>query len=236
MRRVRPVLRQQAGIRGHRGTRPDRHLLQASGPQDRPLPGLQESQEDRSGLHPAHPEGGGKDGLAPQDLRLPAGPLPPGPLLVAPLGVGRPGNRASGGNLGPRAGDSGGSGRGYQRKSGRLVRLTGLPPARKKAGLPASWRDRFLAEAAMPRRCALSGKSVQYGNNVSHANNKTRRRLMSNLQVGSVLSDALGHTVRLRITPRGMKTIEHNGGIDAYLLGTNNSKLSPEMKVLKRRG
>jgi large subunit ribosomal protein L28 len=87
----------------------------------------------------------------------------------------------------------------------------------------------------MPRRCALSGKSVQYGNNVSHANNKTRRRFMSNLQVGSVLSDALGHTVRLRITPRGMKTIEHNGGIDSYLLGTNDSKLSPEMKVLKRR-
>ena len=53
----------------------------------------------------------------------------------------------------------------------------------------------------MPRRCALSGKSVQYGNNVSHANNKTRRRFLSNLQVGSVLSDALGHTVRLRLTP-----------------------------------
>jgi large subunit ribosomal protein L28 len=87
----------------------------------------------------------------------------------------------------------------------------------------------------MPRRCALSGKSVQYGNNVSHANNKTRRRFMSNLQVGSVLSDALGHTVRLRLTPRGMKTIEHNGGIDAYLLGTNDSKLSPEMLGLKRR-
>ena len=87
----------------------------------------------------------------------------------------------------------------------------------------------------MPRRCALSGKSVQYGNNVSHANNKTKRRFMSNLQVGSVLSDALGHSVRLRITPRGMKTIEHNGGIDAYLLGTNDSKLSPEMMVLKRR-
>ena len=47
----------------------------------------------------------------------------------------------------------------------------------------------------MPRRCALSGKAVQYGNNVSHANNKTRRRFMSNLQVASVLSDALGHSV-----------------------------------------
>ena len=87
----------------------------------------------------------------------------------------------------------------------------------------------------MSRACELTGKSVQYGNNVSHANNKTRRRFMSNLQVASVLSDALGHSVRLRLTPRGIKTIEHNGGIDAYLLGTNDSKLSPEMKVLKRR-
>jgi large subunit ribosomal protein L28 len=87
----------------------------------------------------------------------------------------------------------------------------------------------------MPRRCALSGKSVQYGNNVSHANNKTKRRFMSNLQVGSVLSDALGHSVRLRITPRGMKTIEHNGGIDAYLLGMRNSQLLPDVLALKRR-
>ena len=87
----------------------------------------------------------------------------------------------------------------------------------------------------MTRRCALSGKAVQYGNNVSHANNKSRRRFMSNLQVASVLSDVLGHSVRLRLTPRAVKTIEHNGGIDAYLLGTNTSKLSPEMTVLKRR-
>jgi large subunit ribosomal protein L28 len=93
----------------------------------------------------------------------------------------------------------------------------------------------FLAETAMPRRCALSGKSVQYGHNVSHANNKTKRRFMSNLQVASVLSDVLGHSIRLRLTPRGIKTIEHNGGIDAYLLGTNDSKLSPEMLTLKRR-
>ena len=87
----------------------------------------------------------------------------------------------------------------------------------------------------MSRSCELTGKGVQSGNNVSHANNKTKRRFMSNLQVASVLSDVLGHSIRLRLTPRGMKTIEHNGGIDAYLLGTNDSKLSPEMTVLKRR-
>jgi large subunit ribosomal protein L28 len=87
----------------------------------------------------------------------------------------------------------------------------------------------------MSRTCELTAKSVQYGNNVSHANNKTKRRFMSNLQVASVLSDALGHSIRLRLTPRGIKTIEHNGGIDAYVLGTNDSKLSPEMLTLKRR-
>ena len=87
----------------------------------------------------------------------------------------------------------------------------------------------------MSRTCELTAKAVQTGNNVSHANNKSKRRFMSNLQVASVLSDALGHAVRLRLTPRGIKTIEHNGGIDAYLLDTNDSKLSPEMKVLKRR-
>ena len=87
----------------------------------------------------------------------------------------------------------------------------------------------------MARRCELTGKAVLTGNTVSHANNKSRRRFMSNLQVASVLSDALGHSIRLRLTPRGIKTIEHNGGIDAYLLGTNDSKLSPEMLTLKRR-
>ena len=87
----------------------------------------------------------------------------------------------------------------------------------------------------MPRRCALSGKSVQYGNNVSHANNKTKRRFMSNLQVASVLSDVLGHSIRLRLTPRGIKTIEHNGGIDAYLLATPNRNLPEEALTLKRR-
>ena len=87
----------------------------------------------------------------------------------------------------------------------------------------------------MTRRCELSGKSVQVGNIVSHANNKTKRRFLPNLQDTSVLSDALGHTVRLRLTPRAIRTLEHNGGLDAYLLGTGNSKLSDEMKALKRR-
>ena len=87
----------------------------------------------------------------------------------------------------------------------------------------------------MSRRCLISGKGVLTGNNVSHANNKTRRRFLPNLQETSVLSDALGQMVRLRVTTRGLKTIEINGGIDAFLLSVNDSKLSEEALRLKRR-
>jgi large subunit ribosomal protein L28 len=87
----------------------------------------------------------------------------------------------------------------------------------------------------MSRRCEITGKGVLSGNNVSHANNKTRRRFLPNLQVTSLLSDILGHDVRLRLSTRGIRTVEHNGGIDAYLLGTPTTRLTPEAKALKRR-
>jgi large subunit ribosomal protein L28 len=87
----------------------------------------------------------------------------------------------------------------------------------------------------MSRRCLISGKGVLTGNNVSHANNKTRRRFLPNLQEASLLSDALNQKVRLRVSTRGLKTIEINGGIDAYLLSVNDSKLSTEALRLKRR-
>ncbi|MBW7852072.1 MAG: 50S ribosomal protein L28 [Rhodospirillales bacterium] len=87
----------------------------------------------------------------------------------------------------------------------------------------------------MSRRCAVTGKGVLTGNNVSHANNRTRRRFLPNLQETSVLSDTLGQMVRLRVSANGLKTIEHNGGIDAFLLGTSDTKLSAEAVRLKRR-
>ncbi|WP_096704590.1 50S ribosomal protein L28 [Magnetospirillum sp. 15-1] len=87
----------------------------------------------------------------------------------------------------------------------------------------------------MARRCAITGKGVLTGNNVSHANNKTRRRFLPNLQEASLLSDALGHAVRLRISTNGLKTIEHNGGIDLYLLSIASTKLSAEARRLKKR-
>jgi large subunit ribosomal protein L28 len=87
----------------------------------------------------------------------------------------------------------------------------------------------------MSRRCEITGKGVLTGNNVSHANNKTRRRFLPNLQETTLLSDILGADVKLRLSTRGIRTVEHNGGIDAFLLTTNNSKLPEEAKVLKRR-
>ncbi len=87
----------------------------------------------------------------------------------------------------------------------------------------------------MSRRCQLTGKTVLTGNNVSHANNKTRRRFLPNLQDYSLLSDALGGPVRMRLSTRAMRTVEHNGGIDAFLLATPTSKLTEEGQALKRR-
>lgn len=87
----------------------------------------------------------------------------------------------------------------------------------------------------MSRRCSMTGKGVLAGNNVSHAHNKTRRRFLPNLQVTSLLSDALGEVVRLRLSARAIRTIEHKGGLDRYLLDTSDSKLPEEALALKRK-
>jgi large subunit ribosomal protein L28 len=86
----------------------------------------------------------------------------------------------------------------------------------------------------MSRRCEISGKGVLTGNNVSHANNKSRRRFLPNLQEQALLSDVLG-TVRMRLTTHALRTIEHNGGLDAFLISTPNRKLPEEAQVIKRR-
>jgi large subunit ribosomal protein L28 len=81
----------------------------------------------------------------------------------------------------------------------------------------------------------MTGKGVLTGNNVSHANNKTRRRYLPNLQETSLLSDALGTQVRVRLCTRALRTIEHNGGLDGFLLSTPNRNLPNEAQALKRR-
>jgi len=87
----------------------------------------------------------------------------------------------------------------------------------------------------MARRCAVTGKGVLTGNNVSHANNKTRRRYLPNLQEASFFSDILGSPIRLRLSTNGIRTVEHNGGLDAFLLGTPDRRLPTEAITLKRR-
>ncbi len=87
----------------------------------------------------------------------------------------------------------------------------------------------------MARRCDFTGKGVQTGNNVSHANNRTRRRFLPNLQDVSLMSDVLGTTVQLRLSTRAIRTVEKRGGIDAYLLSTSSEKLGTKARELKRR-
>jgi large subunit ribosomal protein L28 len=86
----------------------------------------------------------------------------------------------------------------------------------------------------MARRCAVTGKGVLTGNNVSHANNKTRRRFLPNIQEVTLLSDALGRSVKLRVSVNGLRSIEHNGGLDNWLLKARAATLSPEALKLKR--
>lgn len=87
----------------------------------------------------------------------------------------------------------------------------------------------------MARRCDLTGKGMQYGNNVSHSNRKTRRRFEPNLRQVSLQSDALGKPVALRICAHTLRSVEHNGGLDSYLLTTSNLKLTLEAQRIKRQ-
>ena len=86
----------------------------------------------------------------------------------------------------------------------------------------------------MARRCELTGKAVQAGNNVSHANNKSRRRFLPNLSEVTLTSDALGQSVRLRITSHALRSVEHRGGLDSFLAKASDADLSVRARRLKR--
>jgi large subunit ribosomal protein L28 len=87
----------------------------------------------------------------------------------------------------------------------------------------------------MARRCTLTRKGVLTGNNVSHANNKTRRRFLPNLQSRRLFSEALGENVRLRIAANTLRTIEKRGGLDGYLLLASSTDLPGNLIRLKDR-
>ena len=86
----------------------------------------------------------------------------------------------------------------------------------------------------MSRICELTGRSRQVGHNVSHANNKTKRVFLPNLQNVTLISDSLGKRVRLRVSTHGLRSVEHVGGLDNWLLKTADAKLSLKARRLKR--
>ena len=87
----------------------------------------------------------------------------------------------------------------------------------------------------MSRVCELSSKAVQYGNNVSHANNKTRRRFLPNLVNVTLISEALNQNVSLRISAHALRSVEHRGGLDAFLIKADEKELSQRARLLKRQ-
>ena len=87
----------------------------------------------------------------------------------------------------------------------------------------------------MARRCVLTGKGVLTGNNVSHANNKTRRRFLPNLRRQRLYSETLAEGIRLRISAHALRTVEHRGGLDGFLLAAADSELRGDLRRLKRR-
>ena len=86
----------------------------------------------------------------------------------------------------------------------------------------------------MSRICELTGKGRQIGHNVSHANNKTKRVFLPNLQNVTLLSEKLDRSIKLRVSAHGLRSVEHNGGLDNWLLKTADDKLSPRALKLKR--
>jgi large subunit ribosomal protein L28 len=87
----------------------------------------------------------------------------------------------------------------------------------------------------MSRRCELTAKGVQVGHKVSHSNIKTKRRFLPNLCNVTMISDTLGRSVRLRVSANAIKSVDHRGGLDAYLLKAKADELSPRALDLKRQ-
>jgi large subunit ribosomal protein L28 len=86
----------------------------------------------------------------------------------------------------------------------------------------------------MSRRCELTGKGVMVGNNVSHANNKTKRRFLPNLNDVTLASDALGQAFKFRISAAALRTVDHRGGLDAFMAKAKDDELSTKALKVKK--
>jgi large subunit ribosomal protein L28 len=87
----------------------------------------------------------------------------------------------------------------------------------------------------MSRVCELSGKAVMSGNNVSHAKNRTRRKFLPNLAKVTLMSDIMGASFKMRITAHALRSVEHNGGLDNFLVKASDLKLSLKARRLKKQ-
>ena len=87
----------------------------------------------------------------------------------------------------------------------------------------------------MSRRCDLTGKAVMVGHKVSHSNIKTKRRFLPNLLNVTMMSDALGRSIKLRVSANALKSVDHRGGLDAYLLRAKSETLAPRVRELKKQ-
>src|SRR5215467_7620974 len=113
----------------------------------------------------------------------------------------------------------------------RLLRPPRLRPGYRLGGYLGRLRQ---SRSSMSRRCDLTGKAAQVGHKVSHSNIKTKRRFLPNLVNVTFISEALGRNVRLRVSTNAVKSVDHNGGLDAFLLKTSADVLSPRALELKR--
>ena len=86
----------------------------------------------------------------------------------------------------------------------------------------------------MSRVCELTGKSVLVGNNVSHANNKTKKRFLPNLNTATLISDKLDKSFRLKVSAAALRSVDHKGGLDLFLLATKDEKLPPKALKIKK--
>jgi large subunit ribosomal protein L28 len=113
--------------------------------------------------------------------------------------------------------------------------LTQAAAAAIRARLTGDFMPRFKSgREIMSRICELTGKGRQVGHNVSHANNKTKRTFLPNLQNVTLISDSLGRGVKLRVSMNGLRSVEHVGGLDNWLAKTSSEKLSLKARRLKR--
>jgi large subunit ribosomal protein L28 len=110
-------------------------------------------------------------------------------------------------------------------------RLTKAAIAVRRALFP---NHRTFRIFTMSRICELTGKGRMVGNNVSHANNKTKRTFLPNLQNVTLMSDTMGESVKLRVSTHGLRSVEHVGGLDNWLAKTSEDKLSLKARRLKR--